>query len=140
MSGYNKYKVPINGTRTLHLQSILTGKVDACKFRINNEVIDSVVWDSIDDSYIVTTLQNKEDNVYNSVNGDVYEATKTGDVFLYLSGMYYNLSSGIAEMRGRKTIKRSDGPLIKLANISNSGDMFKEAHKEVMTTAHQIPF
>lgn len=70
---------------------------------------------------------------YYNTNGDIVQAQKTRDVFLYVGGMYYNLSSDKKEMRGRKTIKRSDGKLIKLTNIANSGDMFKEATQEAIS-------
>lgn len=74
-------------------------------------------------------LFDKEEdlNTYYCVNGDVVEARRTGDVFLYLGGMYYNLSAKGKEMRGRKHIKRDDGPIVKLSNLSDSGDLFKEA-------------
>ena len=67
-----------------------------------------------------------------NVNGDIVLATKTGDVFLYLGGKYYNLSSGQSEMRGRPFIKSSDGPLQTMSNLKNSGDMFKEAIVEAI--------
>ena len=77
-------------------------------------------------------LVDKEEelNTYYCVNGDVVEARRTGDMFLYVGGMYYNLSSKSKEMRGRKTIKRADGPIIKIANLSNSGDLFKEVIRD----------
>ena len=75
-------------------------------------------------------LEERELNDYYETNGDVVEAARTGDVFLFLGGMYYNLTSGGSEMRGRKSIRREDGPLKKLSNIANSGNLFKEAIRE----------
>ena len=109
------------------------------------EIITNVDWECTPPSYIVTTEKKGEEELdYYSVNGDVVEAASTGDVFLYLSGMYYNLSSGRTEMRGRKSIRRQDGPLKKLSNISNSGDLFKEAvtetHSSIQEVLDEIPF
>ena len=68
--------------------------------------------------------------MYNFINGDIIEAKGSGDVFLHVSGMFYNLSSNNKEMRGRKHIKREYGPCVKISNIANSGDLFKEARNE----------
>ena len=133
MIGHNIHYVEIKSPTTDRLQRMLHNKAPITG-EYKGEVIVSVEWDVLRCSYIVTTEKEVEEGeeMYYNTNGDVVEATSTGDVFLFLGGMYYNLTSGQGtEMRGRKTIKRSDGPLKKLSNISNSGDLFKEAIKEV---------
>jgi len=87
--------------------------------------------------------KKEEEEVSYNINGDIVLATKTSDVFLYLGGKYYNLSSGSKEMRGRSFIKSSDGPLHTISNLSNSGDMFKDAVRETITDTpyvEEVPF
>lgn len=74
----------------------------------------------------------KEETEVGYINGDIVEAQSTGEVFLYVGSMWYNLSSGSKEMRGRKAIKSVYGPITKLCNISGSGDLFKQAHLEAI--------
>ena len=144
MIGYNVYCPPATkGSHTI-FQDMFLGTKDIHGM-YKGEVIIGVGWDSVRLCYIVTTEKNEgEEMTYHNVNGDVVEATSTGDVFLYLGGMFYNLSSGRSEMRGRKSIKRSDGPIRKLSNITNSGDLFKEAiaetHPARGTEMYEVPF
>jgi len=101
------------------------------------ETIMHIDWSTKTESYIITTgvEDREEEEVSYNVNGDIVIATKTGDVFLYLGGKYYNLSSDDKEMRGRSHIKHSDGPLQTISNLKNSGDMFKESMVEAVQKA-----
>lgn len=136
MIGYNIYHIIYDSTSVESFQDMFVRRVPISGTYKGETIVD-VSWDSPRTSYIVTTeKKDKEEEVndYYSVNGDVVEATSTGDVFLYLGGMFYNLSSGASKMRGRKSIRRQDGPLKKLSNIANSGALFKEAVKETYAT------
>lgn len=140
--GHNIHYEKIDNPPTSVLFKMLHGYIPVSGTWKGKNIV-SVKWDVPRAAYIVTTekQEDKEMSYYNT-NGDVVEAASTGDVFLFLGGMYYNLTSGQGtEMRGRKTIKRSDGPLKKLSNISNSGDLFKEAITEVTNDIrNSIPF
>lgn len=140
MNGYRIRKFKIHHSTSTSLGSLIVAHkkifgydvldveidwgADACIFTVECE----------DSNTIFDRLEGVEEVMYHFVNGDVVETRKTGEVFLYLGGMYYNLSSGDKEMRGRKAIKRTDGPVYKIANIANSGDLFKAA---IIETVYQ---
>jgi len=140
MIGLNIHYVKVDMAKHPHLQEMFL-RTRHISGEYKGERILSVGWDNSKVKYIVTTEKNKEEEMYYCVNGDVVMASKTGDVFLYLGGMYYNLSSKKKEMRGRKAIKRDDGPITKLSNLANSGELFKEAVMEAVTsTSYDEPF
>ena len=133
MAGSNIFYVDATHTAHKLLQGMFLG-TEKVHGKWNGEPIVNVDWDTGEERYVVKTQRKEEKEMSYNVNGDIVLATKTGDVFLYLGGKYYNLSSGASEMRGRPFIKSSDGPLQTMSNLKNSGDMFKEAIAESITS------
>lgn len=85
---------------------------------------------------VVLEKENEEQMSYNT-NGDVVE-TSTGEVFVFFGGYYYNLSTD-KECRGRKIIKSELGPIQLIANLAGTGELLKEAHRDIKE-AHEDTF